>query len=934
MTFGNENVSCCDFKVIQILSKSFTVDTLSAVEVQLAQKNIEHILAVIGKSQSLLSVEFTNIRQQIKNELKQTQKYRKFVWCLLEQLESLESCESLRDLPRTIPEIICMIKFVSKHCDFYKTTPMTERLFGLLCNVIIAFCDANVDVSEILAGQPRFGIKMTDMSIDCCVAFKLIYRRVFAKLQDEEPLESWEKVNEKHFLDKIDAFIQRLQDILDICEAMIVFGRRDESVKLPKLKFGCSNAKEFMATCVEIEKRFDDGLNAVRGASQIALDISSGGWYEKMSAFKNLLKSLDGNVQSLLENLFNSIDNVEEALDVLTTLHNFTLRKSLQVAYNRKVEEMWKMFEKDVMALSKDITQLDKERSSCLPTFAGRSIVLNTRANRCKRIHKLLVDAEYLPTPPIATKVLEMFEATINNVKKKIEANGEQWSDRVDLKPINYLQNTLIARSSTQKGLLECNIDRKILPILDESRHFGMIDVLVPAELSKLAPKTDGLVTVFNKVVYAVLVYNKILHSLSLEERLLFKEHMRAIDKKIAPGVLKLTYNNAGAIDYITECLKHLDELRHFVEIYKIINSVTLSMFEDISKSQMVALDVKTTRSLSRFYEKFKQTRNESVLTIGANYKKIIKYIITIYDGFEPFSSEETADRWIHYIKRIDVLGEFAILKCAKNSLQTIERLLSGEGSGPFFKVRMSLVDKAIALAPPIVNVEKVMQTINEDVLKSVSRFKHIYSFFDRPDSPKIKEFIEIVQQDPECESAMWNSKIYLDDSIQGTSAYIQSWLEFAEIWENDVDFLKKIYEGGIDLGDFKTEMMKLVDIERQVADQETKVQISFMLFDCSMIKEAVLKLISDAKRFFKHALCDATKQKILQFEIQLASRLSALEQRPETMQQLEPILELYSLSLQEIEDRKLDIEEIQEFHDILGEYEIHFCDISTKPNF
>jgi hypothetical protein len=158
-----------------------------------------------------------------------------------------------------------------------------------------------------------------------------------------------------------------------------VFGRCDETVSIPPLSFGCYNAHEFTFTCNDMEKKFESGLNIIKLSSQMILDVHNKDWYEKMSTFKKLIRSLEEVVQNLLVNVFISINNVEEALDVLTTMHNFSKRRSLQTEYINKVEQMWSMFEKEIIATNKDVTRLDKEHLDCLPVYAGKSLVLHIK---------------------------------------------------------------------------------------------------------------------------------------------------------------------------------------------------------------------------------------------------------------------------------------------------------------------------------------------------------------------------------------------------------------------------------------------------------------------------------------------------------------------------------------------------------------------------
>ena len=56
--------------------------------------------------------------------------------------------------------------------------------------------------------------------------------------------------------------------------------------------------------------------------------------------------------------------------------------------------------------------------------------------------------------------------------------------------------------------------------------------------------------------------YTRIIAALSQEERGLFRERIRFLDKKIHPGLTKLTWASKGISDYfITECRMHASKV-------------------------------------------------------------------------------------------------------------------------------------------------------------------------------------------------------------------------------------------------------------------------------------------------------------------------------------------------------------------------------------
>lgn len=755
----------------------FSDEVLSGIEEQIRHKNIEHILNSLQKSQSLFILKFKGLRDELNKEIELSKSNARYLKLLVEPCLELESSEYPKDVPHKLPHIIYLIRVISLNSEYYKVKKNTERLFAYLSNEIISYCKSKVDIQKILSGQPRFGIKICDMSIDCCLAYKQIFKRILEQLQTEDFRKTWIFDDSKIF-NQIDIFIQRLTDIMEICETIIVFGRCDETVTIPPLTFGCYNAKEFTMTCKDMEKKFESGLRDIKSSSHMILNVMNKDWYREMSSFKKLIRSLEEVVQNLLVNVFISINNSEEALDVLTTMHNFSKRKSLQAEYVHKVEQMWSMFEKEIIATNKDITRLDKEHLDCLPLFAGKSLVLHIKLNKCERMKDLLMNAHYLPKVPIGEEKLKMYELAVENIKKQIENYNNEWSSNINAQPVSYLARFLINRSPTHGGLLECNIDRNFLPIFEEAKYFDFIEVTLSAVIVQTIPKAKKIANIFNKVVNVILLHNKILCSLSDKERLLFKEHIRLMDRKLSPGLFRLTYNDELTNDYITECLKHLDELQHFLDIYKAINTVNVRMFEQISNGSVFNMNLKVIGTLDQFKRKFKDSRNASVVSIGTIYKRVIEYIIVIFEGFENQLTGDIAEKWMKFVRKIDALAEYAILNCAKNTLNGVFNLLYGKNNmspEPFISIDITLTDRQIDFVPPLESVGKSLNNIYRDIIKSIGIFPRLNDKFELPPTPEIKKFADVVNEDKDCHKMLDTITDVIEHTFEKTGDYIYS---------------------------------------------------------------------------------------------------------------------------------------------------------------
>ena len=136
----------------------------------------------------------------------------------------------------------------------------------------------------------------------------------------------------------IDAFTQRLRDLLEICVCQKLFARRiegdqEELPLYPGEYLFCSasslmnawsrnfvafatfsgvKAPEITRVMEEVEKLFDGQLHKLHEYSHIVLDVKNAEWHEHMGAFRALAKDLEILVQNALFNAFEFISNIEQ----------------------------------------------------------------------------------------------------------------------------------------------------------------------------------------------------------------------------------------------------------------------------------------------------------------------------------------------------------------------------------------------------------------------------------------------------------------------------------------------------------------------------------------------------------------------------------------------------------------------------------------------
>lgn len=163
----------------------------------------------------------------------------------------------------------------------------------------------------------------------------------------------------------------------------------------------------------------------------------------------------------------------------------------------------------------------------------------------------------------IDQQALSSYNQMYSNITQKVKDLNYDWLDSIDTDVSKRLGRTLFNRSVSHPGLLECNIDRSIMVIFDEAKHFEILRFSAPVHINRICQKANDIRWTYQSVVKVCINYNNIVNSLSDKERLLFKPLVQNAYRKITPGLKKLKWNDDMRLiePFITECLTYTSKV-------------------------------------------------------------------------------------------------------------------------------------------------------------------------------------------------------------------------------------------------------------------------------------------------------------------------------------------------------------------------------------
>nr|CAD7395752.1 unnamed protein product [Timema poppensis] len=436
----------------------YRYENLAGVDFQLKNKHVKHICDILHMAQSTYIKQFVVLVEEIKECMKEAKSNIEFLQILNEPCAELETVNDPSEIHKYIPKILHLFRVIWLHSPYYNSRERLSDLCRAFSNQIILQCCQAVDLPFIFKGNSQAGIKILKDCIECCVMYKLLYEKI-----SEAHKENGDKVwvlDEASIFNHVDSFCQRCKDLIEVCDAMIIFGRMDETQNIAMPSFGGTRGEEFEKVCENIEKNFNTYLQAIKDTQDTILDVQVPTWYDDILRFRSHTKELEVVIENLMDSVFEIVQHAEEGLHALQAFYHYSKRSAVRKMFDKKTVYVYKLFEDDLQATKKELVDEKEQYPASLPYYAGRALMARLKKRRLERLMKMLDDAEWLPYCGVGEEVRTQFNKLVKTIDDMVMDIYRKWIDSLDENMAARLNRPLLCRSLVHQGLLESNFDR------------------------------------------------------------------------------------------------------------------------------------------------------------------------------------------------------------------------------------------------------------------------------------------------------------------------------------------------------------------------------------------------------------------------------------------------------------------------------------------
>eukprot|EP00879_Flechtneria_rotunda_P019356 GHRR01020328.1.p1 GENE.GHRR01020328.1~~GHRR01020328.1.p1 ORF type:complete len:1679 (+),score=578.13 GHRR01020328.1:143-5179(+) len=918
---------------------------LSGIRAQLEGRQVADMVAVLSLAGSSYLAPFLQLKELIQHEAVAAQDNVRFLTCLEEPCKQLSKACPL-EIPGLLPQILDRIRMIWCLSRFYNIPERITSLLKRLSNEVINRCSAALRLGDIFTGDVSGPMDILQQSMAAGAAWKSCYERTAAAVGRHCP-RPWD-FDMGSLYSYIDAFLQRCRDLLEVCEAQLQFA---PSTKLPV--FSGTRGPEVERNIADIQVAFQGLVKQLKGLKYDILDIKAIQWYDDFNVFKVGVRDLEVMLENVLELALDTAPSLQGTLELLEGFQLIAKRDAVKRAVQKHVSVFYGKFMGEINAAKKhfDLLRRCPPGSPLLPKYAGAARAAATLLRRLEQTHGVLIAVKpMLPSVPEEADALTAYELTHQSMQQFIVNTHTEWFNTIDNSISKQLQDNLLTQDKADRGLLSMNFNPQLLAMSQEVVHWERLRMAVPYIAMEIQAQREKYRVLRDNMLMVVREYNKVLVALDAEERKLFFDRIRALDRRILPGVSKLNWvADKHALEfYYKEARKHCRIADCSVCEFKTGMTKIDTLCKGIAEGLLINVEKKRLYDHTEF-EAVQATHHDMAKKrLIAAHAEIKKTLAEVYTHFEA-DGEDVQREWVKFTVKVDKKVEDALRHTVKRSLHELSRLLTGDSKTevlPIFRVTLILErNQHVELRPTIQQLFDMTQKVCRDlvtVVQVVARLaqqatpRQLKELEDRGEPPPShpQTYHQLISSD---EEVTLKTIVQISTGITSVVDPVQACLEhfekrYKKLWDQDKDaYIRRYEKAQKPLSSYEADVTEYMNKAAEIQMEETTANIKFLFVDCGPLKQTLNMHCELWKAKLTNLLNNLAAAELRNLHEYFRNGLEALSKAPQNLEQLAESVGLHRRLVNEKAKTAASFEPLRDKYRMLERFEVQVPDAQLE---
>jgi dynein heavy chain len=846
---------------------------LNAIHEQLRGARILKVVKVLELTKSSYFPAFKRLCEDVGKARVEANDNVRFLKPLDPYFQKLSFGDEFPALTELFRPIMHSVLLVWKHSRHYNAPGRVVVLVREICNDLIAQSRAFVQAEEIFNVEPPEAVAKLQTTLRVCGAFKAQYFAYKSRTGQETPKNPWKFQNAALFA-RLDAFLERCHDILDLTKTVLQFN------KLERVEVGGTRGKTLTASVQQIFADFQAAAEKFHSLEYDILDVEVKKFDDDFYEFRRTVKELERRLGSIIIQGFEDCSTVAMAFKLFDSFEGLLEREIITADLEKKEVELVRDFGADVAQVSK-IFESQKDAPAIAknaPPYAGAVRWVRGLAERITQpfekisgLNPLVIETDE------SIEITRQYEATLAQLRAYEAAAVAKWTSETKSTSDEKLKMNLLRpdeRESKTPGILRVNFDPMLVKLLREVKYFLLLGVDVPEAAMKTYQRGETLRQQTGNLDLIVVTYNNILRTLLPVERPLVGKRLTEIDAMLQKAIHSLNWNSHKINDYIQEVMSAVKELNHILETIKGNVEKTRELLAEWSENVMFHRKEGKTYEVAEFAEQQKtlqETRDKAIAEAAAKIAKLLSAsnkIIAV-----PRASHAWRE-YTEYVNEIVVDGfSDAILASVSELTDAVDpAIVAANETAPLIEVSLELVAPDIRWSPEVGESGDARNPGTRDYFNGwIGGFTNVGTLMKRLDIGEGTYALELEEDFRILDGVSQIQSVVLANEAE-CAAFKASFVQYEYLWREDLqqtlaDFIERNGEDGEDppLELFDAEIAKYKKVQEEIAQLHATCVVGWIKIDAKPIKQAlatwVTKWVFLFTQYLSNKLTDSMRE-------------------------------------------------------------------------
>eukprot|EP00501_MAST-03F_sp_TOSAG23-6_P000341 GSMAST32.ASY1.ANO1.348.1 assembled CDS len=850
---------------------------LNSIFVQLQSSRIRKVLRFMDDAKSTYNSSFAKLCKSVFKSRAEANDNARFLSPLKKWFSIMET-SNFSELSSYFRPVVHVLLLIWKNSRCYNTPPRMVVIVKQICNMIIEKATIFLDVTNLFDMlENRMEHKAIDdikKTIKICGTFKSDYFAYKARSMVECPRNPW-IMNNSALFTRLDDFLERCHDVLDLVQAVAQFS------ELAEIQIGGSRGNTLSTSVHQIYLDFQSKINSTKSGEQSSsavassdlLNVDGGSFDDTFYIFRTTVKELEQRLGCVLTKSFEDTNTIMSKFKLLQCFSMLLSRPVIETEMETNYIELLNSYHADLRLVNTIFfdKRLSPPVENNYPPIAGALAWSKGLLNRIERPMtqlrqlrgKLLDRDEALNL----VKLYSNLVASISEFENKYYVCDD---DDVDTDSIYGHGGNGVKRNLKN---LFVNFDPALVEILREIKYFLLLGLSVPSAAMQIHQKAEIFRRQTSNLQLVANMYNMMQKTLLPVERPLVAAALSKVDRELEAGLVTLNWKSAAIDDFISQSMDQTSECNDVVHKMKTNLRLTQEILDEWSLEPLFQHGNKpaTVTEFNDEYDVYLLQRYGFIRKGG----KRIHFLIR--ETNKKLKVSTGLGDWKAYVDFINAVVYSGLCKLATVSLKYLsdqlssQQLLSQE-KYPLLEIEMDLYGDDIAFLPSI-HSNKERNGILNIVLEWVEGFLVIGKRVKRLDSSvENASFIKGMSQDPGIRHLICDISDSVEQARVKCYHFRDKFQKYQYLWETDSihlfnEFLKSATKEHINTENVQsistpknTEklVMKLLDLEQfderiiglrakasEIEKLEDRRDVYFLRVNAQPIKQALATFIA-----------------------------------------------------------------------------------------